>query len=623
MFRFWSSDAKGGDKLVEEDQTMAMLSRDLPSLATSPRSLKRKASIVQDGSEDDVFGAKRAKLDYSVATPPETPAMPHQEYFASQSPQPAPNTDRIVNIINEQFGTEILLKHQELRFINQELAKCQVALEQLRRCHLIPYPTSCPTPQQMLDIAQGKGPAVQSKHGEAAPQWAPPFGVVDGPYARHYAKWLIPDPKFDGMLPEWQGIPNIPRNAAEGRTTRNSLTDASAIGKRVGRGQTGQKLSVSYPPPKPKAPCIVKKSDGITVKLVCNFCHREDFSSTQGFINHCRIAHKKEYKSHEEAAVDCGRPISVTESGSVGGEEKPSSTPPASGIVHPLARPDATADQNAYATLLGRIDDSLRLLHQGNLPGTCRIPAVAPPSHPAEVVRKPSKSFAGASATPFLSKLLQKRDFKGDLSEHVQDATTKMDLDGILSGEDDYDEGEQPVGSNTNEAIQNKIPTAGARVPTTAMRMPARAVPAPQAPGPRPSSSKGRSPHLSFTSTSSNLPDAGSPTNGEYESLGVDDANLMEVEQSPTTATSINAPSLVSDDGGDDESDDGSSSDASDDASMADVAEVNIEYPEVQDLSQHGSGASTGARMKKDENRHVTFVTPMTGKAAARRKPNV
>lgn len=577
---------------------------------------------MHERSDDDEFDAKRTKLDYSVATPPETPAMPRQEYFTSQSPQTTLNTDRIVNIINEQFGTEILLKHQELRFINQELAKCQVALEQLRRCHLIPYPTSSPTPRQMLDIAQGKGSAIQSRPGEPAPQWAPPFGVVDGPYARHYAKWLIPDPKFDGMQPEWQGITNVPRNAAEGRTTRNSLTDASTIGKRAGRGQAGQKLSASYPPPKPKAPCIVKKSDGITVKLVCNFCHREDFSSTQGFINHCRIAHKKEYKSHEEAAVDCGRPISVTESGSTGAEEKPISTP-ASGIVHPLARPDATADQNAYAALLGRIDDSLRLLHQGNLPGVCRLPAVSSPSLSAEDARKPSKSFAGASATPFLSNFLQKRDFKGDLSEYVEAATTKMDLEGILSGEEDLDEGEQPTAVTANDTAKNKTPTAGARVPATVMRVPARAVPSPQAPGPRPSSSKGRSPHLSFTSTASKLPDTASPTNAEYESLGVDDTNMMEVDHSPTTATSINAPSLVSDDGGDDESDDGSSSDASDDASMADVAEVNIEYPEVQDLSQHGSTASTGARMKKDESRHVTFVTPMTGKSAARRKPNV
>lgn len=197
MFRFWSGDAKAVDRPAEDGQTMTMCSKDLPSLATSPRSLKRKASPAQDGSDDDDgVCAKRAKVDYSVATPPETPAMPRQEYFASQSPQAqavAPNTDRVVDIINQQFGTEILLKHQELRFINQELAKCQVALEQLRRCHLIPYPTSCPTPQQMLDISQGKGSAVQGRAGEPAAQWAPPFGVTDGPYARHYAKWLIPD----------------------------------------------------------------------------------------------------------------------------------------------------------------------------------------------------------------------------------------------------------------------------------------------------------------------------------------------------------------------------------------------------------------------------------------------
>ncbi|KAK7746359.1 hypothetical protein SLS53_002318 [Cytospora paraplurivora] len=622
MFRFWSSDAKGGDKLVEADQAMAMLSRDLPSLATSPRCLKRQASIVHEGAEDDVFSAKRAKLDYSVATPPETPAMPRQEYFASPSPQTTPSTDRIVNIINEQFGTEILLRHQELRFINQELAKCQVALEQLRRCHLIPYPTSCPTPQQMLDIAQGKGSAVQTRPGEAAPHWAPPFGVVDGPYARHYAKWLIPDPKFDGMLPEWQGIANVPKSVVEGRTTRNSLSESATIGKRAARGQIGQKLSASYPPPKPKAPCVVKKSDGVTVKLVCNFCHREDFSSTQGFINHCRIAHKKEYKSHEEAAVDCGRPISVTESGSIGSDEKLTSTP-ASGVVHPLARPDATAEQNAYAMLLGRIDDSLRLLHHGNLPGVCRVPAVASPSLSSEVARKPSKSFAGASTTPFLFKLLQDRDFKGDLSEHVEDATTKMDLNGILSGEEDYDEGEQSTASNANVAIKNKTLAGGARIPATVMRVPARAASPPRDPEKRPASSKGRLPNLSFASTASEATDADSPTNGGYDNnLGVDDANMMEVDNSPATATSINAPSLVSDDGGDDESDDGSSSDASDDASMTDVAEVSIEYPEVQDLSPHGS-SSTGARMKKDESRHVTFVTPMTGKAAARRKPNV
>ena len=116
-------------------------------------------------------------------------------------PSTALDLDGAKDIIQYQFGLEILIKHNELRLINQELAKCQVALEQLRRCHLIPYPVQCPTPSQMLEISSGKGPALQSTPGQSVPKWAPPFGVVEGPYARHYAKWLIPDPMFDGIQP--------------------------------------------------------------------------------------------------------------------------------------------------------------------------------------------------------------------------------------------------------------------------------------------------------------------------------------------------------------------------------------------------------------------------------------
>lgn len=622
MFRFWGTETRE-DKVVETQQTM-ILSKELHALATSPRSLKRKV----DDSSEEVAGTKRARIDFSVATPPETPAVPRSEYFSSQSPAPkvTRDTDCIVEAINRQFGTEILLKHKELRFINQELAKCQIALEQLRRCHLIPYPTTCPTPQQMLDVAEGKIPAVRPKASGSIPQWAPPYGVVDGPYARHYAKWLIPHPKFDGLLPEWQGIPAMSRDVVEGRTTRNSLPEGATIGKRVARGQTGQKPAPVYPPPKAKTPCTLKRSDGITVKLVCNFCNpsRENFNSTQGFINHCRIAHRKEFKSHEEAAVHCGVPITVSETGSstLGVEEKPIGTTPP-GIVHPLARPDATAEQNAYATISQRIDESLKLFHEGKLyqegkPIT-QIPGALSPSAPTEVDRKPSKSFVGSSATPFLSQLLQKRNFKGSLESHVEDAKTKVDVHDFVS-DDESDEGERPASSKVDEPAVAQATSAGARIP--AMRMPARAVPAAPASEPRPSSSKGRSPHLSLASTASKLPSVVAPNDEDVSS--VDEPNVMDIDRSPNTATSNNAPSLVSDDGGDD-SDDGSTSDTSDADSMSDISDINIECPEIQDdLAQHTAATNNGVRMKKDENRHVTFVaTPVAGKAAARRKPRV
>lgn len=619
------------------------------TLATSPCSLKRRPSIAHDDLEDvKDAGAKRQRTEYSVTTPPETPAVPsrqeRQEYFSSRCPvpKPSPATDRIVDIINQQFGTEILLRHQELRFINQELAKCQAALEQLRRCHLIPYPTTCPTPQQMLDIVDGKVPAVQSKTGSPVPQWAPPFGVVDGPYARHYAKWLIPDPKFDGQIPEWQAMPAASTAVAEGRSMRNSIAEGATIGKRVARGQTGgQKPSAGFapPPPKTKGPCILKRSDGKLVKLVCNGCNpsREDFSSTQGFINHCRISHRREFKSHEEAAVHCGQPIDVGEGAKLGSEDKvtgaqgassASSVPSApsapsaqrTGGVHPLARADATAEQNAYAKVLDRIESSLKLFHQGKLPGVSSIPGASSQTSNAAVDRKPSKSFVGSSATPFLSQLLQSRNFTGDLEMHVEDAKTKSaDVDDLMSGDDDSDEGEKLVNSKVDGSAKDQTTPPGARVPV--MRVPARAIPSDTVTEQRPSSSKGRSPHLSLVPTASKLPPAGDSVNDE-DASSVGDANMMDIDRSPNTATSNNAPSLVSDDGGDDSDDASSSSDASDTDAMSDIAEVNIEYAEIQEhIAQHASSTSSGSKMKKDETRHVTFVTPVTGKAAARRKP--
>lgn len=635
MARMWTSGSRP-EAFVESQQPIPNPQKDALTLATSSRALKRKASdCVEDFEDVKDAGAKRPRVDYSVATPPETPSASssHPEYF---SPSPATakvsseQSDRIVDLVNEQFGTEILLRHQELRFINQELAKCQAALEQLRRCHLIPYPTTCPTPQQILDIVDGNVPAVQSKTGGPNPQWAPPYGVVDGPYARHYAKWLIPDPKFDGQIPEWYSMSEAARNV-EGRSTRNSISlpDGASIGKRVARGQLSQKLPPAIPAaPKTKGPCIIKRNDGVVVKLVCFGCQREDFSSTQGFINHVRISHSTELKSHEEAAIRCGQPIDDSEIAAPLVEEKASGAQVSAvqvtaGTVHPLARPDATAEQSAYAKILQNIDSSLKMFHQGKLPGVSRVPSL--PSQPpsADVDSKPSKSFVGSSETPFLSQLLQGRNFKGDLPVHLEDAKTKVDFDDYV-GEDDFDEGDQPVRFSQEDAtVKTTTTSPGARVPVPAMLGPARAVPAAATVvGQHQTTIKGRSSHLSLDPTAARLSAmASSPNDEDIRSIG--DLNVMD-EHSPSTAISNSAPSLTSDDGGDDSDDDASSSDASEaDALDEDITEVNPEFHEDH-LAQHAAGTSNGTQ-KKDDSKHVTFVTPVPGKASpgVRRKANI
>ncbi|KAH8887735.1 hypothetical protein GQ53DRAFT_618514, partial [Thozetella sp. PMI_491] len=518
--------------------------------------------------------------------------------------------DRAKEVIEHQFGLEILLKHDELRLINQELAKCQVALEQLRRCHLIPYPVTCPTPEQMLDISNGAGPALQSRAGHPVPPWAAPFGVVEGPYARHYAKWLIPDPKFDGMVPPAHAFNarHLKNAAAEGRTTRNSSD--LGTGKRPVRGLAGQKLqalSSGYPQPKDKqSPCILKRSDGQTVKLICIDCHRWDFSSTQGFINHCRIAHRRDFKSHEEAAVHCGHPIDVDDAGSIVGDDQPppaatgvtgvAAASPTSGLVHPLARREPLTEQQAYSALQSRISESLAMYKAGRHPNVNSIPAAKLPSS--------YTTFSGSSEAPHLSSWLQKRNFRGNLGKHVRDAKTRLDEDDELLTPDEDGEDSDSVSTSLSQNMASGV----ARIPVVSS-VPVHAVKSsPSEPSVRASvKSRALPPQFAFA----NIPGLGSSVSDreEVEAPMYDD---MEIDLSPNTVASNNAPSLVSDDGEYDDSDDGSSSETSESMDVepeSDVAEINIDEDEMAPAALRRR-ASTSVQLKKAESKHVTFVTP-------------
>ena len=562
--------------------------------------------------------AKRARIDHSTVNNLPSPC---ESTAATVVPDHSDAVESARDVIRHHFGVEILRKHNELRLINQEVAKCQVALEQLRRCHLIPYPMDCPTPTEMLDIASGKGPALQAHPDQAVPRWAAPYGVVEGPYARHYAKWLIPDSSFDGMQPEWQVAPDAVRlrgSLVEGRTTRNSCSEPQSAKPRAGRHGAGQKLqalSSGYPQPKEKAgPCVLKRADGKTVKLVCIDCHRENFSSTQGFINHCRIAHKRDFKSHEEAAVHSGHIIEVVDSGSVAGVEKvpapatpsaPQTTPSSTSIsIHPLAKSDMS-EQEAYKALRSRIADSMRLYAQGKLPGVEQVPgSSATASHRGPTVQ-PHPSFQSATDTPYLSKLLRGRKFDGDLRDLVRDAKTKIAFEDITSGEETDD---------VEIAAGSPVRSSTARVPVV-MRVPSKSTSSlmDSAPLARPKSSKGRPAHMSFVP--SPRPANGRCSTNKDEDVEVDDANL-----SPHHLTNNNAPSLVSDDGEYDDSDEGSSvsgaSDDNDTETPSDLAAINLEDDqESRPLTGESKGVSAPIKLQSDETKHVNFMNGVNNSA--------
>ncbi|KAJ1331963.1 ADA HAT complex component 1 [Microdochium nivale] len=649
MFRFWSSDSGKNDRTCHADQPMFELgktpvqSQATPDLALplSPTSSQAQGSsnvaitpppaaephvLKRQRPDDDDALTESRPLKKVMATPPaEADDGSSVSTVSAGASLAHADMERATEVIEAQMSLEILLKHDELRLINQELAKCQVALEQLRRCHLIPYPVNIPTPEQMLRIAGGSGPALTPKPGVKLPQWAPPFGVTDGPYARHYAKWLIPDPKFDGMPAPTlvQSDPVRLSAAQDGRSTRNSFVEQSSSKGRPVRGNAGQKLqalSSGYAPPKSQqGPCVLKRADGKTVKLVCIDCQRENFNSTQGFINHCRIAHKRDFKSHEEAAVHCGHPLDIPDvsTSSAPTEEKRTVAPPPpmlpSGLVHPFSRANGMSDSEACLSVVNRIQQSMDGFRKGSYKptGVHAIPGVSRRKQNSLSSTKSQAKFSPAASSPHLSRLLQSRGFNGHLDELVADAKIKVDLNEVAYEDDDDDE-DTPMADARKAGGQ-------ARAPATKMRVPASST----TKNTRPGSSKGTMHPTSQFAT---------PLATPLPRLSLSEApemvvgeELMAPELSPSTAISNNAPSLVSDDSDYDDSEADSDSrsetnDAMDTRSISDVDEIDIDEEHTRHHHQGAEGARSAVRLRKDEAKHVSFINPVQNESTKEQK---
>ena len=465
-------------------------------------------------------------------------------------------------VIESQFSLEILLKHRELRLVDQEIAKCQVALEQLRRCQIIPYPAMSTRLEDMQAVSNGSGPTFDSQA-----QYAPPWGVTDGPYTRHYQKWLIPDAAFDGTAAESPQVPRTGGQAVAERTTRGSVADKSNIGhkSRSQRGSASARLQAlphGYPEPKEeKGPMILKRStDSHWVKLVCIDCRRDNFNSAQGFINHCRIAHNRGFASHDAAAQACGEEIdynpAVGVAVGVAGESAGGKTTSGAsvGLVHPLIR-SSQMTRHMPTTTATRRRKSQSAAHtptqsSGLKTTTSSAPLQKGPSPTAGIETSSSAPFTPSSQTPHLSVLYARTGRGGDLDEMVTEAKMKLEAGAdahLLSEDDDPDQdmedapepADSPRISNTRGVLR------GGRLPARARMSPA--------PLERTPSSKGingsRKPE--FLNNITPLPTYLSPYTGtstQQQASPTDDP-VTNLNLSPNTIESHPAPSLVSDDG--------------------------------------------------------------------------
>ena len=496
--------------------------------------------------------------------------MREQKIQDAENPKPT-NEDTDISamaplqqMIESQFSLEILLKHRELRLVDQEIAKCQIALEQLRRCQVIPYPVTSSRYEDQQIVSSGSGP---SFHDHA--QFPPPWGVADGPYTRHYQKWLIPDSAFDGSTAESPHPLRMGGKTMSERTTRGSVAEKSNLGhkSRTQRGSTTARLQAlphGYPEPKEeKGPMIIPRStDGKMVKLVCLDCKRENFNSAQGFINHCRIAHNRGFASHDAAAQSCGvetdgiPSVGIGVGGGVGvgvyGEASMNGT--SVGLVHPLNRSGhVTRPPPANTSFRQRRPQStaaqIPSQTSGFVANSVSTPVRQSPSYPSGMETPASGSFTPSSQTPHLSALFAKKGESGDLDEMVTDAKTKLDDDAdahLLSDDDDQDMEDAPESAKSPRALNTPGIIRGGRLPARAGMSPA--------PLERTKSSKGikngmRKPEFlnsinpvtSYSSPYTETPTTQAASPNDLASTGL---NL-----SPNTIESHPAPSLVSDDG--------------------------------------------------------------------------
>ncbi|KAJ5691408.1 hypothetical protein N7488_012143 [Penicillium malachiteum] len=645
MFRLlpWPS-AIGGNKIMAEEVMLAPNCSAAAAAAAAVNMslpLKRKRS----GSPADAPVAQKLRTEINVYVPSQPTSSPSCPPDSIQSPaqstmpttparppvpaaSPTMEVDRLRDTLTAQLSLEVLLKHNELRLIDQEIAKCQVALEQLRRCAEIPYPGSN-VAGISPDVSSGTGASVMVPGNGPSPMSPAPWGVTEGPYSRHYARWLLPDPRFDGGEVD-SGLPGTPSGypLVEGRSTRGNPMDFSALaGKtRPQRGVNGsrlQSLPSGYPIVKEKAgPMLIRrKSDQLLVKLVCLDCKRDNFSSTQGFINHCRIAHNRNFASHEAAAVASGEPVELDSSGAVISTRSEStasvSTP---GYVHPLIRADLPTTSSAMNTPI-RDSASPSKPSINSSPSAMSTPRGSVSGHrrrPESVKANPS--FTASPATPHLSALMRERGLGLNLDKLVEEARTPVDLTGLSDGEMDYDGPTRSATKTPQEFVGQQGPCA-ARQP---MRMPTaqaatdrtesrKVLQLPEEMTPTRSQSHHSTSYLPHLSS---LPDASqtcSPVNTH-------DVLDHSAHLSPNTIESNQAPSLVSDDEDDYEA---ASDSDSPDSSEAGDDEEEFRHIEVQDDERSTApSAPTESKPGPSLKTAMPQTTPPLPKSMKQGRPN-
>lgn len=177
------------------------------------------------------------------------------------------------NILSNQVDLEIRLKHKELKLTEEEIGKCEAQMLALRNFLEVPSEVT-----------------FRSEPNDFTLKY---YDILNKSLSVSYTR--LQQIQFSQENPQFKE--NI---FTEGDATHSYRTRSTTSSLRPSVGGPAVRI----------AGCLYRRTDGIIVKLTCPDCHRSNFSSAQGFLNHSRIAHSKEYTSQDAAALSCGEVLS-------------------------------------------------------------------------------------------------------------------------------------------------------------------------------------------------------------------------------------------------------------------------------------------------------------------------
>lgn len=214
--------------------------------------------------------------------------------------------ERLRSVISAEFDLEIQLKSQEVCAIDAEIAKIHSLMLQIKQAYET-NPEKVATANTMPEFTdfyanffytkpQPKKATVNNSHGRNSDS-SQDVDSDSSMRKRHYSF------NFDNTT--------TPAKMLRSQSFSTSLSERPS---RLRKQDSVDRSSIT----KPK--CIIRRNDGVLVRLVCPKCHRDNFGSAQGFINHCRISHSLELTTHDAAAVECG--VEVEEQDEIGLDAK-------------------------------------------------------------------------------------------------------------------------------------------------------------------------------------------------------------------------------------------------------------------------------------------------------------